>query len=121
MTDKEEIAVTAADKDMAGRFIAESDNDFIELASLFARHRLASQADRAGDLPVWPPSEADLNDWLASIVEVFWSASSANYIRAGKLRVEDIKAKYALRDVLERFALGQVPQAQPSQKGEGDE
>lgn len=52
----------------------------------------------------WPPTEQQLNDWLADIVEVLWSKSSATYIRAGTLQTPDIKAKYVLRDILKPWA-----------------
>lgn len=54
--------------------------------------------------PSWPPTEAQLNEWLATIVEAWWSAASATYIRSGKLQATDIKAKYALREIIRPWA-----------------
>ena len=48
----------------------------------------------------WPPSDTELQDMLASIVEVWWSPSSANLLRQGRRTREDVKAMYALRGVI---------------------
>lgn len=48
----------------------------------------------------WPPSDSELADLLASVVEAWWSPSTANLIRAGKRTTNDIKGMYALRDAL---------------------
>lgn len=42
----EVVDVTPADEDMAAKFISRDDGDFYELATLFARHRIAAEKRR---------------------------------------------------------------------------
>lgn len=56
-------------------------------------------AEAVGAKP-WPPSEADLREMLAAVIEAWWSPSSANLLRQGKTTREDIKGMYAIRDAL---------------------
>lgn len=56
-------------------------------------------AEALGAKP-WPPSEADLREMLAAVIEAWWSPSSANLLRQGKTTREDIKGMYAIRDAL---------------------
>lgn len=51
----------------------------------------------------WPPSDAELSEILANVVGVWWSESSANFIRKGQLSVNDTKAMYAIRDAIEPY------------------
>lgn len=80
-----------------------------------ARHRLA-ELDRLRAIEAenarlrealkakpWPPTDDELREMLAQIVGAWWSQSSAHMIRNQRLRIEDIKAMYAVRDALAPF------------------
>lgn len=51
----------------------------------------------------WPPTDDELREMLAQFVGAWWSQSSAHMIRNQRLRIEDIKAMYAVRDALAPF------------------
>lgn len=88
----------------ADRYVAASIATAKEVLALVQR---PTDTARAGE--AWPPSEQRWNDDLASIVEALWGASTANLIRAGKLNREEIKAKYALRDVILKYLQPDTP------------